>query len=96
MYTWDNSLRTLQVYKVTVHLPLILFILIFTNVWKKFDDYRYKKYEDYCRMPCATMPVIFAGQANSAKNNDDKEGYIKYDFKRKVNVQSSQLIYTRS
>ena len=46
-------------------------------------------------MPCATMPVIFAGQANSAKNNDDKEGYIKYDFKRKVNVQSSQLIYTQ-
>ena len=46
-------------------------------------------------MPCATMPVIFVGQANSAKNNDDKEGYIKYDFKRKVNVQSSQLIYTQ-
>ena len=46
-------------------------------------------------MPCATMPVIFAGQANSAKNNDDKEGYIKYNFKRKVNVQSSQLIYTQ-
>ena len=46
-------------------------------------------------MPCASMPVIFAGQANSAKNNDDKEGYIKYDFKRKINVQSSQLIYTQ-
>ena len=41
------------------------------------------------------MTVSFAGQANSAKNNDDKEGYIKYDFKRKVNVQSSQLIYTQ-
>ena len=40
------------------------------------------------------MPVIFAGQANSAKNYD-KEAYIKYDFKRKINVQSSQLIYTQ-
>ena len=39
------------------------------------------------------MPVSFAGQANSAKYKD-KEAYIKYEFKRNINVQSSHLIYT--
>ena len=40
------------------------------------------------------MLVTFAGQANSAKNND-KEGYIKYEFRRKIVVESSQLNYTQ-
>ena len=40
------------------------------------------------------MLVTFAGQANSAKNND-KEGYIKYEFRRKIVVESSRLNYTQ-
>ena len=40
------------------------------------------------------MLVTFAGQANSAKYND-KEGYIKYEFRRKIVVESSQLNYTQ-
>ena len=40
------------------------------------------------------MLVTFAGQANSAKYND-KEGYIKYEFRRKIVVESSQLKHTQ-
>ena len=54
----------------------------------------YKKYQEFCPLPCVNMQVRFAGLDSTTDNGNENETFVKFYIKDQIQIRESHLSYT--
>ena len=59
-----------------------------------WESAMYKKYQEFCPLPCVNMQVRFAGLDSTTDNGNENETFVKFYIKDQIQVRESHLNYT--
>ena len=59
-----------------------------------WDSVIYRQFKEFCRLPCVTMQVRFAGLDSTTDNGNENETFVKFYIKDQIQVRESHLSYT--
>ena len=59
-----------------------------------WDGVIYRKFKEFCHLPCVTMQVRFAGLDGTTDNGNENETFVKFYIKDQIQVRESHLSYT--